>query len=113
MFDYADLIQVADALILVNPSAAQLRTAANRVYYSAYGALRKKIVEAIGDCFNGNGRHSDLSRFCIGSTSKQLQRLGKYLEDMCQLREEADYEWKSVPTLASVRHARGQAATAA
>src|SRR4051794_12633930 len=95
-FDHRDFINVVDELLkgapTGTPSPAQIRTAANRAYYSAYGYLRHRIYEGPGDCFRGIGKHRPLIKVCLNApNSAQLNSIGQSMKNLCDLRETADY----------------------
>ena len=104
-FDYSTLLPLVDVLLKDNPPECNIRTAANRVYYSAYGSLRKRIVtESRSDCFDGQGFHGVLVNICDRATgSRPLQKIGLALKALLRLREQADYHWNDAVEVNRVR----------
>lgn len=97
-FDASEFVEVAEDLC-TSPQAGQqgyLRTAVGRSYYGAYGTLRRRIIEQVGDCFGRSGWHGTIIKICTKrGAPKKLYKVGKKLERLKDWRTQADYKWNA------------------
>jgi uncharacterized protein (UPF0332 family) len=67
------------------------RSAISRYYYSAFLEARTKLREKRNFSFRKHEAHEFVKRAFAYSDDKRLKKVGKLLEDLKKLREQADY----------------------
>lgn len=94
MFDYEEYKLVGEYLVQ-NPKEAYIRSAISRYYYSLFNPVRIYLILILHefDLTKGRDFHKRICDRLIESNNDTEKALGLILDELRQLRNDADYNW--------------------
>ena len=92
MFDFSNFERVGDFLVKIDDEAFK-RSAISRYYYSLFDPVRLYLISVLneGEFNYGGDFHRRISNRLISSDDNTEMALGLILEELRQLRNDADY----------------------
>lgn len=93
MFDFARFYDVGENLVKFGDEAS-IRSAISRYYYSGLGPVRMYLVEDMGEMefIDGYMIHKRIKDRLISSNDDTEVSIGEKLQDLKELRNDADYD---------------------
>jgi uncharacterized protein (UPF0332 family) len=91
MFDHEDFRRLAARMLQNKCDAAESRTAISRCYYAAFG-VAKRLLEPHVRFSKGAKCHEELQRAFANCASPTLQVIGRKLDELRGIRNDADYD---------------------
>ena len=94
MFDFSEYHDVGDYLALIKKEA-NIRSGISRYYYSGFGIARMYLIYDMNEYefINRNDIHQRVCKRLMDSDDDTEASVGEKLDDLRQLRNEADYDW--------------------